>query len=99
MSETSDTADLRAAIDRLTARLDRIEGQAPAASPASTLSSRLSGAWHALSGGPAQTETGKQHDLLRTVLTVCAVLVALILAVALVEEVFDGLWSLADWFD
>ena len=93
-----DIAALRESIATLTARLDRIETQPPQPSTLDSAEARLTGAWDALRGNgkdPASPSTGR----LWTVLTVCAILVALILAVELADEVFDGLWHLGHWLD
>jgi hypothetical protein len=102
MTETSrpgdDIAALREAIATLSARLDRVETQAAQPSTLDSAQARLTGAWDALRGGGkerASPSTGR----LWTVLTVCAVLFALILAVELADEVFDGLWHLGHWLD
>jgi hypothetical protein len=100
---TNDTADLREAITALTLRLDRIEAQGAQPSALDSAQARLTGAWDALRGGvqgPAMAAPASpRRNLLWSVLTVFAVLIALILAVDLVEEVFDGSWSLGRWID
>jgi hypothetical protein len=107
MTETPRTGDdpaaLRDAIEALTARLDRIEAQAAQPSAFDTAQERLTGAWDALRNGNARRSDGtlstERGSLLWTVLTVCAVLLALILAIELVDEIFDGLWHLGRWID
>ncbi|MCU0905901.1 MAG: hypothetical protein MUF73_00330 [Rhodobacteraceae bacterium] len=97
-----DTAALRAAIEGLAARLDRIEAQAARPSALAIAQDRLTGAVQALRGDPAPAAapgTARPGGLLWPALTVCAVLVALILGVELVEEVLDGLWHVGRWID
>lgn len=100
---TDDTAALREAIAALTQRLDQIEADAMRPSALDGAQARLTGAWGALSGtsrepaGAAPTQ--QRRGLLWPVLTICAVLLALILAVELAEEVLDGLWHLGRWID
>lgn len=100
---TDDTPDLRDAIAALTLRLDRIEAQGAQPSALGNAQARLSSAWGALRGSPQDpadaTPISPRGNLLWSVLTVCAVLLALILAVELAEEVFDGLWHLGRWID
>lgn len=100
---TDDTAALCEAITALTARLDRIEAQAAQPSAISSAQARLSGAWEALRGSPQEPGPAvarpQRRGLLWPVLTVCAVLLALILTVELAEEVLDGLWHLGRWID
>lgn len=99
----ADTTTLRDAVTALTARLDRIEAQAAQPSLLDNAQTRLTGAWDALRGGPAEpvgtVPTSKRRGLLWPVLTVCAVLLALILAVELTEEVFDGFRHLGRWIN
>lgn len=95
-------AALRTAIDGLNARLDRIEAHAATNTTATTVQTRLADAWDALRGRPQTGDApaaGPRSGLLWTVLTVCAVLLALILAIELAEEVLDGLWNLGRWHD
>ena len=98
-----DTATLREAIAGLTARLDQIEAQAARQSTLDGAQARLSGAWDVLRGTSRQPEgaapTPQRKGLLWPALTICAVLLALILAVELVEEALDGLWHLGRWLD
>jgi hypothetical protein len=96
---TEDTAALREAIAALAMRLDRIEAQAAQPSVLASAEARLSGAWNALRGGPQAAAPTGRPSLLWPILTVCAVLLALILAVELVDEVLDGLWHLGRWID
>lgn len=100
---TDDTADLRDAIAALTLRLERIEAQEAQPSALDNAQARLSSAWGALRGSPQDpadaVPTSPRGKLLWSVVTVCAVLLALILAVELTEEVFDGLWHLGRWTD
>ena len=100
---TDDTTALREAIAALTARLDRIEAQAAQPSAISGAQARLSGAWEALRGNPQEPGPAvarpQRRGLLWPILTICAVLLALILAVELADEVFDGLWHLGRWDD
>ncbi|GAA0306236.1 hypothetical protein [Rhodovulum strictum] len=107
MSDTprpsDDTTALREAIAALTERLDRIEAQAARPSALDGAQARLTGAWVALRGTSHDPEgaapTRQSRGLLWPVLMICAVLLALILAVELAEEVFDGLWQLGRWID
>ncbi|SNT41452.1 hypothetical protein SAMN05421763_11610 [[Luteovulum] sphaeroides subsp. megalophilum] len=98
-----DTATLRESIAALTARLDQIEAQAARPSALDGAQARLTGAWDALRGTSRDPEgaapTRQSRGLLWPVLTICAVLLALILAVELAEEVFDGLWHVGRWID
>lgn len=97
-----EVAALRAAVERLTARLDRIEAQGAPSTPTATVQARVADAWDALRGRPQTGDAlaGKPRSgLLWTAVTVCAVLLALILAIELAEEVFDGLWHLGRWHD
>jgi hypothetical protein len=98
-----DTATLRESIAALTARLDQIEAQAARPSTLDGAQARLTGAWDALRGTSRDPEgaapTRQSRGLLWPVLMICAVLLALILAVELAEEVFDGLWQLGRWID
>lgn len=102
--QTDDAADLREAIAALTERLDRIEARATQPSAFDSAQARLTEAWDALRGkrqeqqGRAALES-QPRGIFWAVLTVCAILVALLLAVELFEEVFDGLWHVARWFD
>jgi hypothetical protein len=102
-SRPSDNGALRGAIDALTARLDRIEAQAFKHSAVTTAEARRSGAWLGLRGSPheprCQIGLPQRRGLLWPFLTVCAVLLALILAVKLVDEVFDSLWHLGRRID
>ena len=98
----TDLSDLREAIAQMQARLDRIEAQAATPSPVMQAQARLGSAWEALRGGPTEppVATGSGgRGMMWTALTICAVLVALILGVELVEEVFDSLWHLGRWID
>jgi hypothetical protein len=95
----ADDTALRESIAALTARLDRIEARLAQPSAFERLQARIAAAWAALrGGGPAPDEAGQSRQdrgLLMPVLTICAVLLALILAVELAEEIFDGLRHLA----
>lgn len=101
--QADDATDLREAIAALTERLDRIEAHATRPSALDGAQARLTGAWDALRGSSREPEsaapTKQRRGLLWPVLTICAVLLALILAVELAEEVFDGLWHLGRWID
>ncbi len=101
--QADDATDLREAIAALTARLDRIEAQGARPSALDGAQARLTGAWDALRGTAREPESAappqQRRGLLWPVLTICAVLLALILAVELAEEVFDGLWHLGRWID
>lgn len=101
--QADEATDLREAIAVLTERLDRIEAHATRPSALDGAQARLTGAWDALRGTAREPEgaapTQQRRSLLWPVLTICAVLLALILAVELAEEVFDGLWHLGRWFD
>ena len=100
---SDDTTALREAIAALTERLDRIEARAARPSALDGAQARLTDAWDALRGTSRDPEgaalTRQSRGLLWRVLTMCAVLLALILAVELAEEVFDGLWHLGRWID
>lgn len=102
-SPSDDTTALREAIAALTERLDRIEAQGARPSALDGAQARLTGAWDALRGTSRDPEgaapTRQSRGLLWPVLTICAVLLALILAVELAEEVFDGLWHVGRWID
>lgn len=105
----TDTAALLAAIDRLSARLDRLEHQPPHDPLMTTARTRLAAAWAALRGtdpGDAPAPTGTRAGAVATgtsplglVLTVAAGLLAVWLAVEVVDELFDGLWHLWRWID
>lgn len=102
---SNDLATLRAAVDELAARLDRIEAQGNPPSPLASVESRLVGAWSALRGGPQEappspaSPTSPRRGLLWPILTLCAILLALILAVELAEDLSDSLWHLGRWID
>ena len=100
---SDDITALREAIAALTKRLNRIEAQGAHPSALDGAQARLTGAWDALRGSARDPEGAApiQHrkGLLWPVLTICAVLLALILAAELAEEVFDGLWHLGRWID
>lgn len=100
---SDDTPTLREAIAALTARLDRIEAQAARPSAPDGAQARLTGAWNALRGKSEEAEgaapTQQRTRLLWSVLTICAVLLALILAVELAEKAFDPNWHRGRWID
>lgn len=94
---------LREAMASLSERLDRIEAQGARPSALDSAQARLTGAWEALRGAAREPEgrapVQQRRGLLWPALTICAVLLTLILAVELAEEVFDGLWHLSRWID
>jgi hypothetical protein len=101
-------AALRAAIDRLEARLDRLEARGQAPGALSVMQDRARAAWLALRGRaphapddpgaaapPGQRAGGWKP--LHTMLMIAAGLLALVLAVELVEELFHGLRRFLRW--
>lgn len=105
--QNDDPATLRAAIDSLAARIDRIEARAaPSAhdgrqdGAADSARDRLSGAWHALRGGDASgPATAGRRGMLVPLLTICAAFLALILAVELADGLGDALGHIGRWLD
>ncbi len=106
--DSGEMAALRAAIDRLEARLARLEARDAAPSPVSELQRRVKAAWRALTGrdsdapdggGDASTGTapGDRSRLLTNVLVIAAGLAALVLAVELIRELFRGLRHFLHW--
>jgi hypothetical protein len=94
---------LHEAIATLTKRLDRIEAQGAQPSTLEGAQARLTAAWDAARGKSRAPEGAApfRHPkgLFWPILTICAVLLALICAVELAEELFDGLGHLGRWSD
>lgn len=98
-----DITSLHEAVAALTKRLDRIEAQGAQPSTLEGAQARLTAAWDAVRGKSRAPEGAApfRHPkgLLWPILTICAVLLALICAVELAEEIFDGLGHLGRWSD
>lgn len=106
--ETGEMAALRAAIERLEARLDRLEARPPAPAPLAELQGRVRQAWSVLRGAPpepsrppaeppAAAEAAPRSGRGPILLAIGVGLLALVLAVELVEAVFDGLRRVLRW--
>lgn len=108
---TDELADLKAAVDAIAARLDRVEAQAPRPGSGASPDRRLAAAWAALRGRPdaptppdatasdaVAADAGPGRFFWQAV-TLCLALLALILAVELVDDLFDGLWHIGRWID
>jgi hypothetical protein len=84
-----DLGNLREAITTLSARLDRVEAQVAQPASLGSVNDRLSAAWAALRGGSSDhAPIQNSSSLLRVGLTLAALVLALLLAVELVDEMF-----------